>query len=122
MVFAGKLIQGLILFSTLLGVFFLWEVYPLVPSFVFDFLATGWVAFVIDSALTFVKPRVSYYLGLVLALLTLAATLSQPEHYSLVSSGNLEATITLILGSSAQIAIVLAVVYYALGERKGTPV
>jgi hypothetical protein len=114
----ARLIQGLILFSTILGVFFLWEVYPLLPSFVFDAIAFGWVLWVIDSALTFVRPKLSYYLGLLLAFLTLAATLSQPEHYSLVGSGNLEAAATLIAGSSAQIAIILAV-SYLLFARKG---
>ena len=114
----SRLIQGLILFSTVLGVFFLWQVYTLLPSFVFDALAFGWVLWVIDSALTFARPNVSYYLGVLLALLTLTATLSQPEHYSLVGSGNLEAAATLIVGSSAQVAIILAVVYRLLAGRR----
>jgi hypothetical protein len=115
----GKLIQGLILFSTVFGAFFLWEVSDQVPSFVFEILATGWALFVIDSILTFIRPRISYYFGLVLALLTLSETLTQPEHYALVANGNLEATATLAIGSVLQVGIILAVVAYAVAEARG---
>ena len=118
---SGKLIQALILFSTLFGVLFLWEVYDLVPAFVLQLLAFGWVLWVIDSLLTFARPRVSHYFGLLLALLTLAATLSQPEHYSLVASGDLEATATLIVGSVAQVSLIVMVVYrYALARGRAS--
>lgn len=116
----GKLIQGLILFSTVFGAFFLWEVSDQVRSFVFEILVAGWALFLIDSIITFVRPRISYYFGLVLALLTLSETLTQPQHYALVASGNLEATITLIIGSVTQVGIILAVTYYAVREARGT--
>ncbi|HEY6282751.1 MAG TPA: hypothetical protein VIW22_02375 [Nitrososphaerales archaeon] len=90
-----RAIQGLILFSTILGAFFLWQVYPLLPALAFDLVAFGWVLFLLDSILTFVKPRASYYLGLVLGLVTLGETLSQQTHYALIASGNLTATATL---------------------------
>ena len=116
-----RVIQVLILFSTILGVFFLWQVYPLLPSFVFDAIAFGWVLWVVDSVLTFLRPNASIYLGLLLAFLTLAATLSQPEHYALLGSGDLEAAATLIVGSSAQVAIILAVAYRLFAGRRGRP-
>jgi hypothetical protein len=116
---SGKIVQVLIIFSTVFGAFFLWEVYSLLPSFVFDFLAFGWFLFLVDSVLTFVRPGLSYYLGLVLAILALAATFSQPEHYSLIQSGNLEATATLLIGSVAQVAIVVTVLYRILAGRRG---
>ena len=114
----GRLIQALIVFSVIVGVFFLWEVYPIVPSFLFDFLALGWFLFLVDAGLTFVRPRASYFLGLALAILTLAASLPQPEHYSLIASGNAQATATLILGSSAQAGIIVSVAYYAIKSRR----
>jgi len=116
-----RVIQVLILFSTILGVFFLWQVYSLLPSFVFDAIAFGWVLWVVDSVLTFLRPNASIYLGLLLAFLTLAATLSQPEHYALLGSGDLEAAATLIVGSSAQVAIILAVAYRLFAGRRGRP-
>jgi hypothetical protein len=116
-----KVIQGLILFSTLLGIFFLWQVYPVLPAAVFDFVAFGWVLFVLDSFLTFVRPKASFYLGVVLAALALVATLSQPEHYTLVSSGNIPATITIFLGSAAEILLIGTIAYYFAAGKKGDP-
>ena len=114
-----RVIQGLIIFSTILGVFFLLQVYSLLPTFVFDAIAFGWVLWVIDSTLTFLRPNISIYLGLLLAFLTLAATLSQPEHYSLLGSGDVEAAATLVVGSSAQVGIILAVAYRLFAGRRG---
>jgi hypothetical protein len=116
-----KAIQGLILFSTVLGVFFLWQAQPLLPSDVFYFLVFGWGLFVIDSALTFLRPRLSFYLGLILAVLALGETLSQPEHYQLVESGNVTATIILVLGSVAQALLIAFVLYHLISERKKDP-
>lgn len=116
-----RAIQSLILFSTVLGVFFLWQAYPLLPSFVFDFVSFGWVLFVTASVITFVKPKASFYLALVLAVLALISTLSQPEHYALVENGNVPATITLFLGSAAEILIIALTVYYFATGQKGEP-
>jgi hypothetical protein len=114
-------IQGVILFSTLFGVAFLYEVYPILPSFVFDALAFGWVLFVIDSVLTFVMPRVSYYLGLVLAAVAFLATVSQPEHYALVASGDIAATATIFVGSAAEILLILLVLVYHFTAKTKDP-
>ncbi len=117
----ARAIQGLILFSTALGVVFLWQVYPLLPAPAFDFVAFGWVLFLVDSILTFVRPTASYYLGLVLALLALGETLSQQSHYALIESGNLAATTTLVLGSVAQVLLISFVAYYLLRRRRKDP-
>ncbi len=116
-----RAIQALILFSTLLGILFLWQAYPLLPPFVFYFVSFGWVLFVIDSALTFLRPKASYYLGLALGVLALAATLSQPEHYFLVTSGNLLPAATIVLGSLAQAMLIILAGYYLVSERRKDP-
>ena len=117
----ARAIQSLILFSTVLGAFFLWEVYPLLPAFAFDYVGFGWVLYLVDSVLTFVRPKASYYLGLVLAVLALGETLSQQAHYALVASGNLPATATLVLGSVGQVLLIVLVVYYLVSRRKEVP-
>ena len=116
-----RAIQGLILFSTVLGVFFLWQAQPLLPTNVFYFLVFGWALFVIDSALTFIRPKISYYFGLVLAVLALGETLSQPEHYQLVENGNLPAAIILVLGSVAQGLLIAFILYFLISERRKDP-
>jgi hypothetical protein len=116
-----RTIQGLILFSTLLGVAFLYQAYPLLPSDAFEIVTFGWVLFVIDSVLTFVRPKISFYLGLFLAVVALGETVSQPEHYQLVASGNIPATITLVLGSGAEALLIILVAYYIFAERGKDP-
>jgi hypothetical protein len=121
MMSAARVIQGLIIFSAILGVFFLWQAQPLLPSDVFDILTFGWLLFVVDSILTFVRPKVSYYLGLVLAIIALSETLTQPEHYALVENGNVPATIILVLGSVTQALLIASVLWYILSERRKDP-
>ena len=119
-----RAIQGLILFSTLLGVFFLWQAYPLifpVVPYVFYALLLGWVLFVFDSILTFVRTRVSFYLGVVLAAIALTETLIQPEHYSLIQSGNVSAAIIIVLGSVSQALLIVLTIFYLVTSRKKNP-
>ena len=121
MVRLARLIQGLILFSTVLGVAFLLVARSSVPPDVFYILTFGWVLFVADSALTFVQPRISYFFGFVLAVIALGETLSQPAHYALVESGDLPATVILILGSVAQALLIVSVLYYVVAGRRKDP-
>ncbi|MDG7007921.1 MAG: hypothetical protein JRN06_06725 [Nitrososphaerota archaeon] len=116
-----RVIQGLIIFSAVLGVVFLWQAYPLLPSDAFGFVAFGWVLFVIDSCLTFIRPMASYYLGIVLAVMALGATLSQPAHFALVGSGGLLASATIILGSAAEALLVVVGAYYVITRGKKDP-
>lgn len=113
-----RAIQGLILFSTLLGVVFLLQARFVLPPDVFYFVASGWALFVVDSVLTFVRPALSYYLGAVLAAAALFETLSQPAHFALVTSGNLLASVTIILGSIAEGLLVIFAGYYIVVSRR----
>jgi hypothetical protein len=116
-----RVIQGLILFATLFGIAFLYEVYPVLPSFVFDAVALGWVLFVVDSVLTFIRPRVSYYLGAVLSVLAFGATVSQPQHYALIASGDIPATVTIVVGSAVELLIIALVLILVFEGRKRDP-
>jgi len=118
MVQTGRLLQGLILFSTLLGVVFLAQVYSRLTPIGFDIVAVGWLLFVLDSILTFVRPTVSYYLAFVLSLATIAETVFQPAHYSILFSGDLLAASTIVVGSVAQVLLVILVPYYFRSERR----
>jgi hypothetical protein len=114
----SRAIQGLVLFSTALGVFFLRLAYPLLPPLGFDFVAAGWVLFAIDSVLTFLKPRISYYLAFVLAILALSQSLGQSAHYSLLLDGDLAASAVLVLGSAAQVLLLILIPLHFIGVRK----
>ena len=116
-----RAIQAVILFCTLFGVAFLYEVYPVLPSFVFYTVAFGWVLFVVDSVLTFVRPKTSYYLGLVLAALALLATVSEPQHYALIEGGDVAAALTIVVGSASEMALIVLVVAYIVRGRRKDP-
>lgn len=121
MVALPRVVQGLILFSTLFGIVFLVEVYPLLSPDVFDLIAFGWVLFVIDSILTFIRPKISFYLGVVLALIALGETLGQPEHYQLIAAGDLSATATIAIGSVAEALLIILAAYYLYTSRGKDP-
>jgi hypothetical protein len=117
-VHTAKVIQGLIIFSVVLGILFLAQVYTLVPSFVFEFVTVGWVLFVVDMVLSFVRPRISYLLAFVLAVLALAASLPQAAHYAFIQYGDLLPAATFILGSVAQVFLLVLVPYHFLKSRR----
>ena len=112
-------IQALILASSVLGVALLYEISPLVPAFVFDFVAVGWALFVLDSILTFIRPVVSYYFGFVLAVLALGASLPQSAHWSFIQNGLLVPSLIFLTGSAMQIAIIVLVGLFTLKVRHG---
>lgn len=114
----GRAIQGLILFSAILGALFLWEASGLLPASVFDIIAVGWALFVVDGVLSFVRPAASYYLGLVLAVLALSASLPQPTHYTFFAAGEILAGATFTAGTAAQFALIALVAYYAVAGRR----
>ena len=120
MISLARVIQAIVIFSVALGVVFLVQVRGLVPDYVFDYVAAGWVLFVVDCGLTFLRPRISYALAFVLAVLALASSLPQSVHYAFITSGDVLPAATFILGSAAQFLLVFLVPYFFLKERRGT--
>ncbi|MGP8125576.1 MAG: hypothetical protein ACLQEQ_06900 [Nitrososphaerales archaeon] len=118
MVQTGKAIQVLIVASSFLGVALLIEINSVVPSDVFDFVAVGWALFVVDGVLTFVRPVISYYLGLVLAVLALSASLPQSAHWAFIENGLLIPSAIFVTGSAFQVLIIVLVVYYSFKTRR----
>ncbi|HYB45016.1 MAG TPA: hypothetical protein VEC92_00705 [Nitrososphaerales archaeon] len=115
----AKAIQASVFLSVILGVLFLVQAYGLVPSFVFEFVAIGWVLFVVDAALTFVSPKPAYTLALVLAILALASSLPQSSHWAFIANGDVLPAFTFLAGSAVQVALIVLVLYYfALRRRK----
>ncbi len=115
----GKAIQASVFLSVILGILFLVQAYNVVPSFVFEFVAVGWVLFVIDGVLTFLRPRESYALALVLAILALGSSLPQSSHWAFIGNGDILPAFTFLAGSVVQVVLIILVVYYfAVGRRR----
>ena len=118
MVSLPRAIQAVILISTVFGAAFLYEVLPLLDAAIFDSVAFGWFLFVLDSVLTFVRPRLSFYLGLVLAAVALVSTLSSPAHFQFIENGDVPATATLFVGWGAEILLIALVVLFIVWSRR----
>ena len=119
------LTRFLIYASILLGATLLVELYAVVPVWLFYSVLAGWVAYLITAVAIAKDLKIAYPFSLVLAVLTLAVSLPQPEHHSLVEAGPSPASVTFIVGSVLQLAVILTVSSYLVLtrriSRKGLP-
>jgi hypothetical protein len=104
--------------SIFLGAALLVQLYSIVPLWLFYSVLAGWIAYLIVAIAVGKGMRRAYPLSLVLAILTLAVSLPQPEHYSLVQAGLSLAFLTFIAGSVLQIGVILTVSGYLLLTRR----
>jgi hypothetical protein len=112
------LIHTFIYASVIFGVVLLVQLYPLVPSWLFFSVSAGWIAYLVTAIAIARGLKIAYPVSLVLATLTLAASLPRPEHSSLVNGGVSLASLTFIGGSVLQIAVILSVSIYLLQTRR----
>ena len=113
-----RVIQVLVILSVLLGVALLVQVYGVVPSWLFLSVSIGWGLFVVDTVLTFVRPRISYYLAFALAVLAFASSVPQTAHYAFIQQGLLLPSATFVLGSTIQVLLIVIVPYHLLKTRR----
>src|SRR5881628_2225406 len=107
----------LIYASIFIGAVLLIQLFALVPSWLFYSVLAGWIAYLIVALAVAKGLKMAYPLSLVLAILTLAVSLPQPEHYSLVQAGLTSAYLTFIAGSVLQVAVILTVSSYLFMTR-----
>ena len=124
MVNAEKAVAGLVYASVVLGVFFLYVLYGFTsiagfPSFLFPSIFGGEILWVICAVAVTRRVRWAPYMALVLALITLVLSLSQPTHYSFAESGQIEAFLVFSIGALIQLALIAAVSVFLLRDRRG---
>jgi len=105
----------LIYASIILGVALVAQLYSLVPSWLFYSVLAGWIAYLTVGLAVAMHKRVAYPMSLVLAVLTLAVSLPQPEHYMF---GLSVASLTFIAGSIIQVGVIVSVTRYLLLRRR----
>lgn len=119
------LTRFLIYASILFGAILLVELYAVVPVWLFYSVLAGWIAYLLTAVAIAKSLKIAYPLVLLLAILTLAVSLPQPEHQSLVEAGPSSASLTFIVESVLQVAIILTVSSYIVLtrriSRKGLP-
>ena len=109
----------LIYLSVAFGVVILTQLYGLVPSWLFYSVLGGWLAYLIVAILAATGHRIAYPLAFVLSILTLALSLPQPEHYSFMEAGMLLASVSFVIGSMLQFALLILIPVYLLRNRSG---
>lgn len=112
-----RAIDSLIYISVALGVALLPQLYGAVPSWLFDSVLGGWLAYLIVAVLAAMDRRVAYPCALVLAILTLTVSLPQPEHQSFVGAWLSLAAITFLAGSLVQITLIVLLGVYFWREK-----
>jgi hypothetical protein len=108
----------LIYASVLLGVALLAQLYPLVPSWLFYSVLTGWALYSVTAFGVATGRDKAYPPALVLSIVTLAVSLPQPEHRSMVEAGPTLASLTFIAGSLLQIGVIVLVTSFLILRRK----
>jgi Ni,Fe-hydrogenase I cytochrome b subunit len=109
----------LIYLSVALGVVLLPQLYGLVPSWLFYSVLGGWLAYLIVAILAATGHGIAYPFAFVLSILTLAVSLPQPEHYPFMEVGMLLASVTFVIGSVLQFALLILIPVYMLRNRSG---
>ena len=109
------LVNRLVYASVILGLALLVQLYSLVPSWLFYSVLAGWTAYLLVGIGVSLQVGIAYPLSIVLAILTLAVSLPQPEHYSF---GLSLASVTFTTGSILQFGVIVSVVRYLLLKRR----
>ena len=112
-----RTIDSLIYLSVALGLVLLPQLYAIVPTWLFYSVLGGWLAYVVVAILAATGRRIAYPLAFVLSILTLAVSLPQPEHQSFVRAGLSLASLTFLVGSAFQLALLILIPVY-LRKRK----
>ncbi len=110
--------DSLIYASIFLGAALLIQLFAIVPVWLFSSVLAGWIAYLIVAMAIAKGLKVAYPLSVVLAILTLAVSLPRPEHYSIVQAALSPASLTFIVGSALQVAVILTVSSYLFMTRR----
>ena len=113
-----RAIDLLIYLSVALGVALLLQLHVLVPAWLFYSVLVGWFAYLLVAIGVATGHEHAYPLAFVLSILTLIASLPQPEHYSFAGEGMWLATFTFALGSFLQAALLVLVPIYWIQKRR----
>ena len=113
-------IDLLVYLSVVLGAVLLYQLYCLVPQWLFSSVLVGWLAYLVVAVLVAAGRKIAYPLAFVLSILTLATSLPRPEHFAFVKAGVSLASITFLLGSALQIALLILIPIYLLHKKSST--
>jgi hypothetical protein len=115
-----KTVAWLVYSSVVLGVLFLYVLYgtPGIPSFLFPSILGGEIIWLVCAVAISRSVRWAPYLALVLALITLAVSISQPTHYTFAETGQIVAFLIFTGGSFLQVALIASASLFVYRSRR----
>ncbi len=112
-----RAIDSLVYASVALGLLFVYAASALVPSWLLAGIAVGEVAYAAAALAVVLGHRSGYFAVATLALIVLAVSLPQPEHYAFAESGQVGAFFIFAAGSAMQVCLVVLVPLYLRRTR-----
>ena len=115
-----KTVAWLVYSSVILGVLFLYVLYgtPGIPAFLFPSILGGEIVWLVCAVAISRGARLAPYMALILALITLAISVSQPTHYTFAETGQIVAFAIFTGGSILQVALIAAVSLFVYRSRR----
>jgi heme/copper-type cytochrome/quinol oxidase subunit 4 len=104
--------------SVVLGVLLLFQLWIVVPAWLFYSVLGGWCAYFATAIAVALRYRRAYPVAFILAIVTLMVSLPQPEHMEFVRSEVTLAAATFILGSFLQACVIASVGFLLFTKRK----
>ena len=109
----------LIYASVVLGILLLGQLYALaVPLALLIPIFVGWIFYLIVAFAVWKGYSGAYPAALILAIVTLAVSLPQPEHLSLAEAGLTLASLTFVVGSILQVGVIVLIGYSMITARR----
>lgn len=105
---AAKFAKLSVYLSVLMGPLLIYQIYRIVPSYVFYSILIGWLLYLLTAIGIAKNIRYFYYAAIVLAALVLAVSIPQPEHYAFFSDGHTFAAITFLVGNLLQVVVIIS--------------
>jgi hypothetical protein len=115
-----RAVAWLVYSSVVLGALFLYVLYgtPGIPSFLFPSILGGEVIWLACAVAISRRAKWAPYMALVLGLITLAISVSQPTHYTFAETGQIVAFLIFTGGSVLQVALIAAVSLFVVRSRR----
>jgi len=115
-----KAVAWFVYSSVVLGVLFLYVLYgtPGIPAFLFPSILGGEVIWLVCAVAISRSARWAPYMALVLALITLAISVSQPTHYTFAESGQIIAFLIFTGGSILQVALIASISLFVYRSKR----
>ena len=114
-----RIASWLIYASVVLGALLIAQLYVLnVPSSLLYSIFAGWLLYLVVALAIWMGHDRAYPAAVILAFVTLAVSLPQPEHLSFTEAGPTLASLTFIIGSVLQVGVIVLVAYSMIRARK----